>query len=416
MLLRACRIAVLLACPLGLAPADLSAQPAADVPVDGWMLGPVVLQPELFISGFGVDTNILREADAPKRDVVGTAATRIGVQAGRGVVRFDATTLFGYEYYRDYVSLRAGRQDHRGRVRFVGRRASLQLGGGWFSGRERLNYEVDARVLRETSTARAGVDLEFSPRTAVSVSADHSRTMLDNTGAASSLIPAGMQDQQRDGLTTLVTYRITPYTSLTATGQVEETRFDRSPVRNARRMRTLAGLSMAPAALISGTVAAGYQWFEPDVTTLVPHAEGLTATGDLYLRLHEGTRLRVGGDRDFEYAYQAETPLYTLGTVRVGLSQALGNDWRLSALWSLQRLDYGAHALPSLPTAAPVDRGRSWAAEIAYRVSPKLQLVLDGRHLRRESTDVSRAFTAVQVLMSVRYTLGRTRARAGGES
>jgi hypothetical protein len=389
-----------------------TAQPSGELPESGWQLGAVSLQPSLLLTT-GVDTNILRQPDSGLRDVVSTATTGLGVHVGREALQFEGATIIGYEYFRDYASLRAADQAYAGRVLVSGRKVDLHVEGGWLNVRERFNYELEARVRRTEDRIGAGTKFTFTPRTSLSFDVERAAIVFDDTADTDSAVLADVQQQRRDRLSATATHRLTPLTSLLWEGRSDRTTFAQSPARDARRYRTTLGLSLAPAALVSGGIAVGYQWFEPTVTTLVPRTSGLVANGDLSWRLHDRTSLQFGADRDIEYSYQVELPIYTLTALRLGLSQRIGDRWRLSASVSANRLDYSAQVQTGPDQSSQIDRGAGWASACEYRVSREVRITLAGQDLQRRSATSQRQFHASQLLLSIRYAPGRSRIAGG---
>ena len=76
-----------------------------------------------------------------------------------------------------------------------------------------------------------------------------------------------------------VRYKLTPLTTFVVAAQGVQDRFEFEPVRDADSIRVLPGFEFKPFALISGTVAVGYRWFNPQDRVL-PAYQGIIAAVD----------------------------------------------------------------------------------------------------------------------------------------
>lgn len=373
-----CRAGVLLAVA-----APAAAQVLPPPPPAGLRLGPVFVNPSISIDNVGLDTNILRERDDPKRDEVATITGRVGTVLRLGHLAIDSANHASADYYRIYSAQNSLNHAHALRVALSGSRIALFGRGSFVDTRERLNYEIDSRVRRRAHAAGAGIEVHFTAKTAVALDAGiaHAEFAGEIDGAA---LDTTLRQDIRQASAEL-RWRITPLTTFVAAARGSDSRFRNAPIRDATRLGARGGLEFRAPASINGRLLLGAQRFDPRAAGF-PRFQGLVGEADLTLPLGPATRLALTGERSFEYSFEPALPVYLLDVGGGSLVQRLGLRWELEAGASRQRLRYRSIAGPdTLGAVARVDHGARYHAHVRYRVSPLVGVSVNADYVRRQS-------------------------------
>jgi hypothetical protein len=375
---------------MGVVPSAAQNVPTAD-PV-GIRVGAVFINPAFDITNIGLDTNILRESEQPKRDEVATMAAHLDLATGRNGVRLATASTLSADFFQTYSSQNALNHYHQVRVAVTGRRTALFGSAQYVDARERYNYEIDSRVQRNMIAAGAGVEFRLSAKTTIVADARHSETTFDDLPGGVSL--NGVLHQRVDRATTEWRWRVTPLTSVVAAVDASRARFEESPVRNADRLRILPGVEFDTRAAISGRVLVGYQRFDPRVAVF-PSLRGVVASIDVTVPMGPATRLKLLGGRDLEYSYEVGQPVYVVRAFGSSLIQRAGR-WEFEAGGSHQQLSYRTLAGERAPTSR-VDTGVTYRGHVRYQITRQVRTSLNGEFTRRDSLIEQRRSEALRV-------------------
>ena len=176
----ACLAAFLMALSVPAGAAAGQAEPPADPREAARMhIGPFYFTPELRIEELGVDTNVFNSADE-RRDFTFTVAPAVDLRVPFGrralITAIASTDLV---YYHRYASERSFDPDVAVRGDLFLNRLTLFAEPSYLNTRQRLNFELDARVRRDERAVSAGARLRISAKSDVEVAAGGRRTRFD---------------------------------------------------------------------------------------------------------------------------------------------------------------------------------------------------------------------------------------------
>ncbi len=126
-----------------------------------------------------------------------------------------------------------------------------------------------------------------------------------------------------------ISHRLTPYTTMTFTGEGLNQRFPRSPERDVDSFSGKVGIELSQRAVLGGTAAVGYRAARP-LNSLTPEFSGLIYRGGVSSTVRDRLSLSVGVERDIDPSYRYDAPYYEFDLYEAGVQQVL---WR--------RLDVG---------------------------------------------------------------------------
>lgn len=406
------RFALCLAVTFGMATGGNVIAQRASPPegVSGLRLGALLVAPSVELTNVGLDTNILRETDQPKRDVVGTAASRVDVYLQGWPFRLAVSQMVGYDHFNHYSAQRSVNRAASGRIEVPLNRLTVHATGALVNARERLNYEIDARVRRIARSSSAGLDMRVSAKTTLTAEIERSDVGFDQDATFRGVplqATLGRRDERASGSMRVA---VTPLTTAVLRSEVEWSRFGGAPIRNSNSLRIVPAVELRRSALVAGHAAIGYEAFRP-LTAQFPRFSGMVGTADAALPVTSSMRARVEFARDLDYSYDERTPLYVRTGTTASLLQRIGERWELLAAAGRQRLDYrsiGAiDTAPASDQQQRTDSERSYRASINRRVSPNVSVAVDAEYARRKSGVPQRRFDTMRFSASVRYGTGR---------
>jgi hypothetical protein len=270
--------------------------------------------------------------------------------------------------------------------------------------RERLNYEVEARVRRIATSWFAGADAQLTPKTSIGLSGGRADVDFDQDDVFLGMPLRQVLQRRTDRISGSLKIHVTRLTSVTLDGESEFDRFKTSPHRDARSVRVLPGLEFRPAARIRGRVRAGYRWFDPLNNQLAGFGS-VIGSADALVPVGVATGLRIGLTRDLDYSLEAAQPVYVITAVRAGLVQRFGERWDLEAAISHHRLNYRSLARPepSVGSRTWVDHGDGYLARLGFVVSRHTRVGVDFEYFRRRAVVRERQFEGLRLVSSVKY-------------
>lgn len=394
-----CSLILLLSCLLtNTATAQTS---PADDPVESAriQLGPLGITPSGAINNIGVDSNVFNDVESPQRDFTFTVSPQVDAwfRAGRSLTSMNGR--LDLVYFQRFASERSVDGEVDGRVELRGNRITPWLGGGMFTGRQRVGYEIDLRSRRTRGTLRTGVDLRLTPKSSFVFSVQR----VSHDFAGDSFLGVNL----RDSLTHLsrsgaLEYRFaaTVYTTLVVNSEILHERFVLASERNSNSVRLVAGADFDERALVGGRVRVGYRRFS-GLGAGLPDYSGAIASFVTGFSVADRTEVEFAGDRDIEYSFERTYPYYVITGGSVTLTPRLTDVWDIQARAGGRRLAYRTLVGSGAPDR--LDRHVSFGAGVGYHFGREVRLGFNVDRERRGSPLRARDYTGYRIGTSVTY-------------
>jgi hypothetical protein len=315
--------AAALAAVLGSAPA--SAQDESVRRPSSLRVGPFQVAPTIQIRDVGFDSNVYNDGREVS-DFTFTATPTFLATAGTRHAKFVIRSSTDLVYFANETTERSVNQTLYGEGRLLLHRLFMFTGLGYLNTRQRPNEEIDARSRRVTQSAEVGVGAQIGARLVAQVAGRYEPTRFDPHSIYEERYLADALDRSTRSVAGTLEFRATPLTTFAATVDASHTSFDRAPVRDADSERILAGVDLAPRALLAGSVRVGYQRFHP-LSALLPQFTGPVGSGAVTYNLRES--LQVGGSfiRSIEFSYLQEAPFYVHEGYGMSIRRQLVSRW-----------------------------------------------------------------------------------------
>ena len=362
-------------------------------------LGPFGLTPRIAIRNLGVDSNVLRTSDAPKKDFTATFEPQLDSWLRLGRARFAGRSTAEWTYFGRVASERSVGRTQIGSAELnMGRFAPF--GGLSYARTERAtSLELNTRLPQTTTVARYGVTTSIGPAFGVEFEGTRSNFGLDRVSQDANL----MADSLNRGTTTAAVagrYELTPLTTLVVRTGWQHDRFDATPLRNSDSIAFTPGFEFKPSALVSGSVSVGYRRFNA-LDTQVPDFSGLTAAVNVSYVAREMTKFNVDVRRDLEYSFEVTQPYYLANTIQLSVVQMLGPGWDIVGRVGGNRLDY--RNVTNLAAGDRSDRTHSWGLGAGRHLPSGVRVGFDIDYMRRLSVVDGRGFHGYRFGGSVTY-------------
>jgi len=384
-----------------------SAQTEEADPADSarFRLGALRFTPSITLTNLGVDTNVFNDANNPQRDTTAAIGPAVNLWLKAGRSRLSGKVSGQYLYFNNYDSQRSWGTSDEGKWEVPLGRVTPFLTGSFVDTRQRSGYEIDAYARQRNTSVGLGSDLLFGGKTTVSVSGKHDTVKFDETESFDGVVLAPALNRASDTEQLQVRYKLTPLTTFVVAAQGVQDRFEFEPVRDADSIRVLPGFEFKPFALISGSVAVGYRWFNPQERVL-PTYQGIIAAVDAKYSI-SATQIAVKFNRDLTYSYQTTEPYYALTDLGLTATERLTTTCDLVGRAGWQSLAYQQFALTADSTAPDhVDRGRQYGAGFGYRVAHTVRFGFDAIYYARTSqVDSTRNYNGLRYGFSISYGL-----------
>jgi hypothetical protein len=275
------------------------------IPQGRHRLGPLRVTPRIEIRS-GYDTNVFQTLDDPTKDAVTIVSPRLDGTwdvgrrlrlTGSGLLDINYFRRQGDERFTDFYGEGAG-ELLLGRVTFFG-----GGGGGRFT--QRYSIDVDERLERQEKRAHAGTTVRLTPL--LSLTARGSGEVITFAPGTFRLGGDIKRSLDRNTLTGAgeVRYKLTPFTTMVATGEVIEDRFFSQlsvEGRERRSYRYMAGVELDPRAAVTGRAVAGFRQFPGSLAEGTVDYQGPAFLADVTMPLRNFGRIRVQGARDVAFA------------------------------------------------------------------------------------------------------------------
>jgi hypothetical protein len=273
------------------------------------LAGPVTFYPTIALRNTGVDSNVFNDTTGPRGDFTYSVTPRLFVVAPIANTRFIGRALGTFTDFRTYKDQRSfgGLFDARYEVTSPGFRPFASV--GFADRRERRGFEIDARVRQRQTFASLGLDVDVTAITALTAWGTRTTTAWDRNER---YLGVGLADQLDYAATSFAggaRFKVTPLTTVTAAAEVEQDRFQRSPLRDADSLRIGPSVDFDSSAAITGHLRADYRSFSPLSSTVAGY-RGLTAFADIRYLFRDRIEVKVDANRDVDYSYDPIEPYY----------------------------------------------------------------------------------------------------------
>lgn len=350
-------------------------------------LGPLYATPRFAVEEFGVDSNVFNNAEE-KSDFTFTLApsTYVWIPFGQRALLTTRMTT-DIVYYQTYASERSFNPGATVRgTGFFGRLTPF-VEASYLRSRQRPNFEIDVRSLREERSVAAGVDVRLFSKVSVELSARHRPIRFGAEASFNNINLRETLNRDNSIVSLVARYRATPLTTFVLRADATRDRFEFSPLRNADSIELVPGVEFKPLALVSGAAHVGFRRFSPDSPSLEPFT-GLVADASLSYTLRGATKFTVSAARDLTYSYERVQPYYVASSLGLTVRRQIVGAF--DATGTVQRDTYRYRNLllaGALPTDIDrVDTTRAVAASIGYRLGQTMRAGIGMAYRERASS------------------------------
>jgi hypothetical protein len=369
-------------------------------------IGPVMLNPSVALTNFGVDNNVFNETENqnPKQDLTFTVTPATDIWLRAGPTWFTANVREDLVWYQQYSSERAANTFYNGAWKVPFSRVVLKFGGSYLNARERPGYEIDSRVRRSEAGYNGAVEVRVLSKTSLVVNASRLRVDYDDEATFQG---ATLEDELNRTSTTFgggLKYQATPLTAFSLTASRVEDRFQFSPLRDSDSTTVALQVSLDPAALIKGSATLGYRDFKPLVSSVEPY-DGFTASANLSYVLLGSTRFGFIGTRDVQYSYDVNQPYYILSGIDLSIAQQVFGPIDVVGRFGRQKLAYRDRAAAPVAVVDRIDYVHSYGGGVGYHIGPDWRLGFNIDHIERDSDLLEHRYQNLRYGISVTYGL-----------
>ena len=331
-----CRTALAL---LTLVLAKPAAAANAPEPPGRFEVGPFWLTPHLTLRGAGRDTNVYNQAVDPVSDAAAVLTPSLDIALPVGErFRFTGNGFLNFNWFRDETSERSTDRGYMFRGEADAGPATLfgETGRGWY--KRRFTIDLDDRLPYRDNTNSAGVKVKLGTRVIATTTVSTSRFEIEDEPDG----PDASTTLNRDtrSLALDARYALTPRTSLVASAEWLEDRFD-------------ATVGTAPSEVDSGRYLGGFEF----------KSKGLT--GQL-----------LAGVRDFPSS-DAAAPSYTGPAVKTNLAFPVGSRARIT-LEAEREVYYAARTTADAAGSAERNSYVSWRSRGELSLALPFELLARG--------------------------------------
>jgi hypothetical protein len=366
------------------------------------LAGPVTFYPTIALRNTGVDSNVFNDTTGPRGDFTYSVTPRLFVVAPIANTRFIGRALGTFTDFRTYKDQRSfgGLFDGRYEVTGPGFRPFASV--GFADRRERRGFEIDARVRQRQTFASLGLDVDVTAVTALTAWVTRTTTVWDRNER---YLGVGLADQLDYAATSFAggaRFKVTPLTTVTAAVEVEQDRFQRSPLRDVNSLRIGPSVDFDSSAAITGHLRADYRSFRP-LSPTVAEYRGLTAFADIRYLFRDRVEVKVDANRDVDYSYDPLEPYYLEVGGRLTVTQRVIGPFGVIGIaerWNIhhQQVFGGPEFDGRLDTTTSVGTG------LAIQKSKQVRFELVYQHTsRRSSAPGWREYERQQIFASAIY-------------
>jgi len=361
--------------------------------------GPLGLAPSVALTNVGVDSNVFDDPSNPQDDFTATMAPKLTARLRTRKVLFSYTGAVNFVYFQRLSSERS--IDSTTGVRADADFGRLQpyIDIGHVHTKERLNAELDARAPRTQWNYAAGTRLLLASRTAVVAGVRRAEINFDPDARFLGVDLSEMLNSRANTADLGLQMTLTPLTTFSLTGSLQEDRFERAPERNADSLRILPTLQFAPDALVRGSVSVGYRRFAPRRSDL-PDYNGLVAQAGLGLTFLGRTTFDLSFLRDVQYSFEEFQPYYLSTGGRLTITHQLVGRTDVQVTGGRQTMAYREMGRPGETRR---DRAGTVGLGAGYRLRDATRLGINWERDRRRSLLAERQYSRQRLFVSLAF-------------
>lgn len=392
-----------------LVPADPNVPPPAQEPpgtvpdrvVDRAFVhfGPFFLHPYLALQDMGIDTNVFNEHEEPQEDFTLTLVPMISGGFRTGPARLLIVDRVEYVWYKELASERSLNGGLSGQFEVRWNRLRPYVFGQIARTRARKGDEIDVRARRSEPMYGGGVDFGLASQTWLALGYRHEEIRYD-AGESYLGVPLdeALNGRTRTSLAAL-RFELTPLTTFTVTGQLEQTRFTTARFRDTDSYLVSGAFSFDPEALLAGSATVAYRNLQAR-TEGTPDFRGVTASVSLTYTGLPTTRFGVGVSRDIAYSYEDQYAYYVDNAVSASVTQNVVGPVELVARGRLAWLDY-----TGTTGGAPdrQDRVSSYGGGVGIKLGEASRLGFEAAWIERRSEVLGRDYQGLRLFGSINY-------------
>lgn len=388
---------------LMLGPASFAQTTSPPPSVAAIQVGPLSVFPSINLHDIGTDSNIFNETAQPKDDFTFTVTPRVQTALRIGATRLVGTTSGDFVYYQTYKDQQSINNLVDGRFELVSERLQPYVSAGRLQTRDRTGYEIDARARRLQTNIAAGLDVNLTSITALTAWARRDDQTYDQAERFLGVKLGEQLDHTSELVAAGVKLSLTPLTTITIAGEIQQDKFKTSPLRNADSVRVAPAIEFAPDAALTGRASAGYRQFKP-LDPQLPQYRGFVASAGVGYSLLGVTHFDIQANRDVTYSLDPSQPYYLASGGSVAVSQRLVGPFDLILLGNRERLQY--QPLGGTSLEGRVETTTSIGGGVGVHVAEHLSFTLTYQRTQRQSSDPrSRDYHRHRMLGSVNYGL-----------
>ena len=366
-------------------------------------VGPLSVYPWIRLRDIGIDSNIFNEAAQPKDDFTFTVNPRAQAVLRLGPTRLVGTSSADFVYYQTYKDEQSVNTLFDGRFELVSTRLRPYVAASRLRTRDRTGFEIDTRARRLDTNITAGVDFDMTSITALTAWVLHGEHRYNSGERFLGVNLADQLDHTSELAGAGVKLAVTPLTTITVAGEIQQDRFKASPLRNADSVRLAPAIEFANDAAITGRASAGYRQLKP-LDPRLPQYRGFVASAGVAFSLLGVTHFDLEANRDVMYSFDASQPFYLAFGGRVSVSQRIAGPFDVIVLGNRERLRY--QPLGGSVLEGRIETTTSIGAGVGVHLGEHLGFALTYDRTDRKSSDPTRRdYGRRRMLGSVNYGL-----------
>lgn len=344
-------------------------------------IGRVRFAPGLTVREIGWDSNVFDEPEeqAPKEDWVAAVQPDVSAFTRLRFLRVSAYAGSELTYYKTYDSERSVGHNVRGRADFMFSRFRPFIGAGQLETRTRPNGEVDTRADRREDELSGGLAFDLSSTSLVYGASSRTSNLYedafeDGVNLGDTLTRDGTSYEA--GLKT----DLTPLLSMQLAAAYRTDDFTFQPIRNTQSWSGTATFRIAPEAVVSGVVVAGYRdmnFVDPELDSF----KGFIGTASLLYSFLEVARLSLALTRGVEFSFDTDEAYYVQQSATLAYTHRLFGAIDAQVLGSRSAFAYDAR--PRLP--AHTDLYDIAGGSVGYNLRNRTRIALNYEYARRRS-------------------------------
>jgi hypothetical protein len=364
--------------------------------------GPASLYPTVSLHDVGTDSNVYREAVAPKEDFTYTFTPRLYAVVPIAAARFIGTAKGDFVYFRTYEDQRTVNGFFEGRFDMMQGQVRPFAAASFGTYREQ-SFEIDEKVRQSQTALTFGSDFEVTAMTSLTVWGRREDYTWDPNARYEGVSLSRQLDRTEESVAAGIRFRLSPFTRIVAEVEFERDRFQQSPDRDADGLRIAPIVEFESGGAITGQARVGYRAFNPLNPALAGYS-GFTGSAGLRYTLLESTRFSFDAGQDVRYSYEPLQPYYLESGVRLKITQQIVGPFQIIGLAERWQLRY--QRLGGADFDGRQEDTRTIGAGVGLLVNPEMEVTFTIDRTERTSSEPDgRDYERHRVLASVTYGL-----------